>query len=787
MSDEQRHALVSRLFLAAARLAPAERDAFLERECGDRESLRREIVALLARDEDRPEILDTGVLPFRARRSLDTPPARIGAYRILEQIGEGGMGVVYRARQDTPIRRTVAIKLIRRGLETDQILARFDSERQALARMSHPAIAAVIDAGRTDDGRPFVVMEYVDGEPVTEFCERKRLGIEERLRLFVRICEGVQHAHRNAVIHRDVKPSNVLVTTASGKAEPKIIDFGVAKADDRPLTDRLLPTEHGQVIGTPDYMSPEQAGYEDRPVDTRTDVYSLGVVLYELLCGKRPFDGETHPDEIRRRIREEIPRKPSSRIATTSGFPASRVRGDLDAIVACATAKRPEDRYGSPADLAADVERHLAGDAVEATSPGAATRALRFAARHRLAVSLAGTILVLILGFGAGMAILAGRLARESRRADTAARHSLRQAEAALEVSDFLVWTLLAAENPEETRRQLEAARDKIEEDVRRELLYPGAGVSRDDAFVRKARLLLPLGRLRNELGFDDGIAIMREALDELHVRLPKDDPEVLGAMHDFGVQLAHEQRFPESYEMLREVYEIRREVLGESHLDTLEVMSHLARVATLHGRPEEATRLAAASERTATATLGPDHRITLRARGYLGNLALRAGDLDRAAEILTDTVTRMRAVVGPDHGNTLACTYMLGAIDALEGRTAAAVARVKTAVDGGWRFPGRGLAGMYDDPHLASLRGDPAFEAVLGPDGYATAVDRARGAAREGRIEDALAWLETAEERGLPSVRPLVGDPAFGPLRRRPAFERLLERLASPYAGPRM
>src|SRR5262245_58785994 len=316
------------------------------------------------------DVLRTGSMLSFGAALLDDAPRRLGSYRILERIGEGGMGVVYLAEQDPPLVRHVAIKLARSAVPGDRALARLESERQTLAVMKHPNIAQVLDAGSAPDSRPYFVMEHVAGKSIIEFCDAKRLGIEPRLELFVRVCDGVQHAHVNAIIHRDLKPSNILVTTESGSPTPKIIDFRLAKAFEGGPGPRSGLTQFGQIIGTPEYMSPEQAALDGRPVDTRTDVYSLGVVFYELLAGGRPFEQEEGPDasfvDLCRRIREEDPERPSARVVRTADFEAARrrglvpqtlvrrLRGDLDAIAIKALAKDPAGRYATPSDMAAD-------------------------------------------------------------------------------------------------------------------------------------------------------------------------------------------------------------------------------------------------------------------------------------------------------------------------------------------------------------------------------------------------------------------------------------------------
>jgi serine/threonine protein kinase/tetratricopeptide (TPR) repeat protein len=344
------------------------------------------------------------------------PGGTVGAYRLLRRLGEGGMGEIFLAEQQTP-RRQVALKVIKRGMDTRKVIARFETERQALALMSHSNIARVFDAGETERGRPFFVMEYVQGEPISAYCDRHRLSTKKRLELFLQVCEGVQHAHQKAVIHRDLKPSNILVTVVGDLAVPKIIDFGVAKATSQPLTEGALMTELGQMVGTPEYMSPEQAEMSGLDVDTRTDVYSLGVVLYELLVGALPFDSKelraAGLSEIQRRIREEEPSRPSTRLSTlgedskevaqrrsTDRVSLARVlKGDLDWITMKALEKDRTRRYGSASELAADIRRHLNDQPVLARPPDFRYRAGRYVRRHRLGVLAAALVsLALIVG-----------------------------------------------------------------------------------------------------------------------------------------------------------------------------------------------------------------------------------------------------------------------------------------------------------------------------------------------------------------------------------------------------
>ncbi len=336
-----------------------------------------------------------------------------GRYTLLEVLGEGGMGTVYLAEQTAPVRRMVALKLIKIGMDSRAVLARFDAERQALALMDHPNIARVYDGGTTEAGQPFFVMELVEGQPITEYCDRLRLSVRARLELFVSVCQAVQHAHQKGIIHRDLKPSNVLVTEVDGRPTPKVIDFGVAKATEFALTDLTL-RDTGAIVGTPTYMSPEQADPTSMDIDTRTDIYALGVILYELLAGSPPLDAKQFKRgaflEMLRMVREVDPPPPSTRLSQSDDLPsiaASRglepgplkrvLKGDLDWIVMKALEKDRTRRYETANGFAADVLRHLASEPVLAAPPGRAYRMRKFVRKHRGAVIAAGLVLFALL------------------------------------------------------------------------------------------------------------------------------------------------------------------------------------------------------------------------------------------------------------------------------------------------------------------------------------------------------------------------------------------------------
>jgi tetratricopeptide (TPR) repeat protein len=405
------------IFAEALALAGAERVAFLDRVCGGAAALRARVEALLAAHAEAERQLSSPLVIRDLVAPEEKAGDRIGRYKLLEKIGEGGCGAVWMAEQEEPVRRRVALKVIKLGMDTREVIARFEAERQALALMDHPNIAKVFDAGATGNGRPFFVMELVRGVPVTKFCDEANASTAQRLELFIQVCHAVQHAHQKGVIHRDLKPSNILVTVNDGVPVPKVIDFGIAKATQGRLTDQTLFTAFEQFIGTPAYMSPEQAVMTSLDVDTRSDIYSLGVLLYELLTGRTPFDAQELAqaglDEIRRRIREVEPPKPSTRLSTMQGETLatvarhrhteppkllSLIRGDLDWIVMRCLEKDRARRYATANSLADDLTHHLRDEPVAARPPSAAYRFQKLVHRHRV-------------GFGAGALVAASVVA----------------------------------------------------------------------------------------------------------------------------------------------------------------------------------------------------------------------------------------------------------------------------------------------------------------------------------------------------------------------------------------
>ena len=451
----ENHNRVESIFGAALEIdSPELRQAFLDENCGDDLEIKKQIESLLEANEEigsflkePSELSETNSMnsdalsPTYFRGYADLSGEKIGPYCLIKQIGRGGMGTVYIAKQEKPIKRSVAIKVINPGMDSNEVLARFDAERQALAMMNHPNIAQVLDAGQTAAGYPYFVMELVDGLPITEYCDQNRLSTKERLKLFVDVCKAVQHAHQKAIIHRDIKPSNILAATHD-QPMVKVIDFGIAKATNQRLTEQTLQTKHSQIMGTPLYMSPEQADLSSKDIDTRSDIYSLGVLLYELLTGKTPFDRERLRevgfDGIRQIIQNEEPPRPSSRLEetvsdletvsklrdTAPGQLRHSVRGDLDWIVMKALEKDRTRRYETANGLAEDIERHLREEPVSAGPPSATYRIRKFVRRNRvgvIAASLVGiTLIAGLIGTGGGLVWALSEKARANSAAETA-------------------------------------------------------------------------------------------------------------------------------------------------------------------------------------------------------------------------------------------------------------------------------------------------------------------------------------------------------------------------------
>jgi serine/threonine protein kinase/tetratricopeptide (TPR) repeat protein len=630
----------------------------------------------------------------------------VGLYRIRRRIGRGGMGEVYEAEQLEPVRRTVALKVIRWGLDSDEVVARFASERQALALMDHPNIARVLDAGATDRGRPYFVMEYVRGVPLNEYCDTQRLDMRRRLELFTTVCEAVQHAHQKGIIHRDLKPANVLVETHGDHAVPKIIDFGVAKATAQKLTEHSVFTEFGQIVGTPEFMSPEQAEMSGHDIDTRTDVYALGVMLYWMLTGALPFEPEELRaggfDEIRRTIREVDPPRPSTRFSSLGGEAATiarkrgvdaatlarRLRGDLDWIVMKALEKDRTRRYGSASEMSADVERHLRDEPVLARPPSAAYRMRKFVARHRAMVGAGTALLVLLVAFSIAMSVQSVRLARERDRARA-------EADKALAFQEFIERTLLAADPATglgvETTivEALEMAAVDQEESL--------AGQPEVQAAVRYA-----LGSAYFKLArYEEAAPLLRLAL-QARRELPGIDPlDVADSAVRVGELESVEGNYEAAEALLLEAAATRREVLGDSP-DTAYALERVAMLYRDLGRYEEAAEAITEAVAVRRAT-GGDAELA-GALAIQGNIAYATGDNDTAETLFRESLALRRARLGDYHVAVAENITNLAVVLEAKGDVEAAEAMYRQAID-----VMRELYGG-NTPELAAITGNLAM-----------------------------------------------------------------------------
>lgn len=583
----------------------------------------------------------------------ERPGQKIGPYKLLEMIGEGGFGRVFMAEQSQPVRRKVALKIIKLGMDTRQVVARFEQERQALALMDHPNIAKVLDGGATDSGRPYFVMELCTGEPITQFCDQQRLGISERLGLFVQVCRAVQHAHQKGLIHRDIKPSNVLVAVQDGKPFAKVIDFGIAKATQERLTERTLFTQHKQLIGTPEYMSPEQAqGSLD--VDTRADVYSLGVLLYELLTGTTPFSGKELRSaalaEIERIIREVDPPAPSTqlsrnretieRVAQRRNVEPARlgamVRGELDWIVMKALEKDRARRYESPSTLASDLERYLNGEAVTAAPPSAAYRVSKWARRHRGAVAAGLLIAGAIIAGTAGTTI---GLVRASAERDQA-----RAAQADAEVVTTFLEKVLSSADPNAKGRDVTVR--QIIDDAAKRIAPEIQARPRVEARVRTVigRTYLSLGELADA---DKSIGKAEELSGKLSDREGETALRIDGVR---GLHLFLAGKLAEAEAHLKATLARMDSRLGTEHEVTLDARNTLANVYAVMGKNKEASAILAFVADGFAKSRGPDSQETLSARGTLATVLSEMGEVERADELYRSLDQDMTRVLGADH-----------------------------------------------------------------------------------------------------------------------------------------
>jgi serine/threonine protein kinase/tetratricopeptide (TPR) repeat protein len=713
------------LFLAAAEMgSPAQRAAFLDRECGSNAELRQRLAALLRAHDDSGGFLAqpagdprATVDPPSSEAEAEATPAAdkvgsvLGSYKLLQKLGEGGMGTVWVAEQQQPVKRRVALKVIKPGLDSAQVLHRFEAERQALALMDHTNIAKVFDAGTTPEGRPYFVMELVHGVPITKYCDELNLPIRERLELFVPICQAIQHAHQKGIIHRDVKPSNVLVCLQDGKPVPKVIDFGVAKAMHQPLTESTVYTEFGAVVGTLQYMAPEQAEMSPLGVDTRADVYALGVLLYELLTGTTPLDRKrlrkAALGEVLRILKEEEPPKPSTRLTQSKESLASvaaqrrtepaklmkEVRGELDWIVMKCLEKDRTRRYETASGLARDVERHLADEAVEACPPSAGYRLGKLARRYKGPVFAAALLLLALLGgiVGTSWGLVRAERARQAEAQQRQlAEDKEHEARAAAEEER-------QARAREAEQRQRAEELKKLAEEHKRQAEANERQALEEKRVAEAVRTFLQQDLLRQADATEQANALrhagggfeakenptIKELLDraaaaltpaKIEARFPKQREVQASILRTVGDTYRDIGDYGKAVEFLVRASATYRDTLGADHPDTLSTLDNLAGAYKDAGRTADAIALFEQVRDAKRKKLGADHPSTLTTLHNLALAYLDAGRTEDAIALFEEVRDALVKKLGADHPHIFKTLNNLAVAYRKAGRTGEAI-----------------------------------------------------------------------------------------------------------------
>jgi non-specific serine/threonine protein kinase/serine/threonine-protein kinase len=659
---------IEKLCQGALDRADGDRASFLDDACAGDDALRREVESLLkyqipARNFIEAPALEVAAKVAAADQVSSLVGEQINRYQILSLLGAGGMGTVYLA-EDTSLSRRVALKIINPGMDSNQVIARFETERQALAMMDHPNIARVFDAGATSTGRSYFVMELVDGIPITHYCDSKRLSVAERIRLFIPVCQAIQHAHQKGIIHRDIKPSNILVAEQEGKPSPKVIDFGLAKALGHQLGDASMMTNLGIVVGTPDYMSPEQAELTRQDIDTRSDIYSSGAVLYELLTSTTPLKQERLSNagyiEVLRRIREEEPLSPSVRLRSQHGRAAKLLRGELDWITMKALEKDRTRRYETVDGLARDLQRYLDGEPVEAGPPSATYRMRRFAQKHRAWLAT-GTAFAALLIAGAvttsWMAIRASHAEQE-----------------ALAVNEFLQNDLLA-----QASANTQARPDtKPDADLKVRTALDRAAARIDGKFAAQplveASIRQTIGRTYKDLGLYAEAQRQVERTLELRRRvLGEQHPGTLASMDSLGGIYGVQGNYAQAEPLFTKVLEIRRRVLGEEHPNTLSSINRMGSLYRSQHKDAQAEPLFTKVLEIQQRLLGEEHPDTLLSMSNLGEAYGSQGKNAQAEPLFIKVLEIRRRVLGEEHPDTLRSMNDLGVLYLSQGKDAQA------------------------------------------------------------------------------------------------------------------
>jgi serine/threonine protein kinase len=818
---------------AALEREPSQRAAFLDQVCPSGGDMRAEVESLLSAHAEAGGLSD-GALTVDAETA--SVAQSLGPYRLIQKLGQGGMGQVWLAEQTVPVRRMVALKLIKGGMYDETALRRFQSERQSLAIMDHPAIAKVFDAGATPDGQPYFAMEYVPGVTITEYCDRKKLKIRERLELFIRACEGVQHAHQKAIVHRDLKPANILVVEVDGQPMPRIIDFGLAKSVTPYLSGESLNTQTGGFVGTPGYMSPEQVDPTITDVDTRADVYSLGVILYELLTGFLPFDtsgwGRLRLEEVLRQLREDDPPRPSTKVSSARdtsvssaeargmepGQLISALRGDLDWIAMKALDKDRNRRYGTPSEVTADIRRYLNNEPIVARPASARYRLRKYVRRHRVAVGVAAGFLIVLIGFAVNQSIQLRRITRERDRANR--------------ITEFMT-SMFKVSQPSQSRGNTITAReilDKASADIETGLakdpelqaeltdvmgnvytslgLYPKGGALLQRAVETKKRVLGPNSpktllsmsnlawNLQRQGHYDESEKLGRKALEGQMRLLGPDDKDSLRTASDLSWTFYELGKYAESEKLLTQTLESERRVLGPSDKQTLISMSTLAWTIAEEGRYPEAERMESEAVDVARHSLSPDDAELQVAMNNLAGIYQWEGRYADSEKLNREVLELSKHSRGLEHPDTLLGMNNLANVLAYENKFDEAIKLQEETLEIQRRVLGpehrdtlitmNGLgntlagAGRFDEAEKLLRQTLDIQTRLYGPDNPRTAdtiYNIAAVAAKRGNFDKAFSLLKQTLEHGLAPADALMieSDPDLKALHNDPRFPALV------------